>query len=252
VTHFQTLGVRLDAVQIPDVISKIEDWTRESGRCHFIAVANVHVLMEAQHSPVFKTALDSADLCVPDGMPLVWIGRLRGYPLKRRVYGPDLLLDFCSETNAKGYRHFFYGGAPGVPEALAAKLKRQFPMLGVAGTYSPPFRPLTPEEDAQVVEMINGAAADILWVGLGCPKQELWMYEHRHQLRVPVLVGVGQAFDLHAGRLQQAPVWMREHGLEWLFRLFKEPQRLWRRYILYGSEFILYVALELLGLRKTE
>jgi N-acetylglucosaminyldiphosphoundecaprenol N-acetyl-beta-D-mannosaminyltransferase len=244
------LGVRVDAVQIPDVIAQMEQWIARRDTCHYIAVTNVHVLMEARHSPSFRMVLDSADLCVPDGMPLVWIGRSRGYPLKHRVYGPDLLLDFCQETNAKGYRHFFYGGAPGVPEALAAKLKCKFPMLEVAGTYSPPFRSLTSEEDARVVEMINGAAPDVLWVGLGCPKQESWMYEHCKQLRVPVLVGVGQAFDLHAGRLKQAPAWMREHGLEWLFRLMAEPRRLWRRYLIYNSEFVFSELLELLGVRK--
>src|SRR6202165_5660765 len=179
---FNVLGVRVDAVQIPGVVAQMEAWISHRFRSHFIAVTNVHVLMEARHSPSFRKVLDSANLCVPDGMPLVWIGRSRGYPLKRRVYGPDLLLDFCRETNAKGYRHFFYGGAPGVPEALAAKLKCQFPMLEVAGTYSPPFRPLTPEEDAGVVEMINRAEADVFWVGLGCPKQEWWMYEDREQL----------------------------------------------------------------------
>lgn len=247
---FRVLGVRVDAVQIPGVVAQMEAWISHRERSHFIAVTNVHVLMEARHSPFFRRVLDSADLCVPDGMPLVWIGCSRGYPLKHRVYGPDLLLDFCRETNAKGYRHFFYGGAPGVPEALAAKLKPQFPMLEVAGTYSPPFRPLTPEEDARVVEMINRAAPDVLWVGLGCPKQECWMYEHREQLRVPVLVGVGQAFDLHAGLLQQAPVWMREHGLEWLFRLLTEPRRLWRRYLIYNSEFVFSELLEFLGVRK--
>jgi len=244
------LGVRLDAVQISDVIARMESWISHRERSHFIAVTNVHVLMEARHSPLFRTVLDSADLCVPDGMPLVWIGRSRGYPLKQRVYGPDLLLDFCRETNAKGYRHFFYGGAPGIPEALAAKLKCQFPMLEVAGTYSPPFRPLTPEEDARVVEMINRARADLLWVGLGCPKQESWMFEHRDCLNVPVLVGVGAAFDFHTGRSKQAPAWMREHGLEWLFRLLTEPRRLWRRYLIYGSQFVFFVALEMLGLGK--
>ena len=248
--RFRVLGVRVDAMQIPDVIAQMEQWIAQRGTCHYITVTNVHVLMEAQHSSLFRTVLDSADLCVPDGMPLVWISRSRGYPLKRRVYGPDLLLDFCRETNAKGCRHFFYGGAPGVPEALAAKLKRQFPMLEVAGTYSPPFRPLTPEEDARTVEMINRAAADVVWVGLGCPKQELWMYEHRDQLRVPVLVGVGQAFDIHADRLQQAPVWMREHGLEWLFRLLADPRRLWRRYLIYNSEFVLSELLEIMVVKK--
>ena len=237
----------MDAVQISEVVAQIEAWISHRQTSHFIAVTNVHVLMEARHSPTFRKVLDSADLCVPDGMPLVWLGRSRGYPLSRRVYGPDLLLDFCRETNGKGYRHFFYGGAPGVAKALAEKLKAQFPMLEVAGVHSPPFRPLTPEEDAREVEMIIHSAADVLWVGLGCPKQECWMYEHRDRLRVPVLVGVGQAFDIHAGRLRQAPVWMREHGLEWLFRLKTEPRRLWKRYLVYNSEFVFSELLELFG-----
>jgi N-acetylglucosaminyldiphosphoundecaprenol N-acetyl-beta-D-mannosaminyltransferase len=170
---FRVLGVQVHALQIPDVIHQMEAWISHRCGSHFIAVANVHVLMEARHSLSFRRVLNSADLCVPDGMPLVWIGRSRGYSLKQRVYGPDLLLDFCRETNAKGNRHFFYGGAVGVPEALAAKLKCQFPMLEVAGTYSPPFRPLTPEEDASIVEMINRAGADVLWVGLGCPRRSI-------------------------------------------------------------------------------
>jgi N-acetylglucosaminyldiphosphoundecaprenol N-acetyl-beta-D-mannosaminyltransferase len=249
-SSYHVLGIRLDAVQISGVVAQMEEWISQRDGSHFIAVTNIHVLMEARHNLSFRRVLDAADLCVPDGMPLVWIGRLRGHQLKHRVYGPDLLLDFCRETKAKGYRHFFYGGAPGVPEALAAKLKHQFPMLEVAGTYSPPFRPLTPEEDARVVEMINRAGADVLWVGLGCPKQELWMYEHREMLRTPVLVGVGQAFDIHAGRLRQAPAWMREHGLEWLFRFAAEPRRLWRRYLIYNSEFVFSELLEILGVRK--
>jgi len=248
--HYSILGVRVDAVQVPDVVARMVEWIRGREGSHFIVVTNVHVLMESKHNPSFRNVLDAADLCVPDGMPLVWIGRLRGYLLKHRVYGPDLLMDFCRITNARGYRHFFYGGAPGVPEALAEKLKCEFPMLNVVGTYSPPFRTLTQEEDARVIDMINRARVDVLWVGLGCPKQELWMYEHREQLRVPVAVGVGQAFDIHAGRLRQAPVWMREHGLEWLFRLCAEPRRLWKRYLIYNSEFILSEMLEVLRVRR--
>ena len=247
---FRVLGIRMDAVQIPGVVAKMEEWISRRQGAHYIAVTNVHVLMEARHNISFRRVLDAADLCVPDGMPLVWIGRLRGHPLKRRVYGPDLLLDFCRDTNAKAYRHFFYGGASGVPEALVAKLKCQFPMLEVAGTYSPPFRPLTTEEDVDVVNMINRLNADVLWVGLGCPKQELWMYEHCKQLRAPVIVAVGQAFDIHSGRLKQAPVWMREYGLEWLFRLMAEPRRLWRRYLIYNSEFVFGELLEILGIKK--
>jgi len=242
------LGVRVDAVQIPDVIKEMGKWISQRDRPHYIAVANVHVVMEARHDPSFKKVLEEADLCVPDGMPLIWVGRLRGHKLQRRVYGPDLLLEFCRETQEMGYRHYFYGGAPGVPEELSEKLKGQFPQLNVAGVCSPPFRPMTAEEDARQVEMINQATPDVLWVGLGCPKQERWMREHRDRLRVPVLVGVGQAFDIHSGRSKQAPKWLREHGLEWLYRLLCEPRRLWRRYLLYNSEFIFWESLELLRL----
>ncbi|GAC1436504.1 MAG: WecB/TagA/CpsF family glycosyltransferase [Terriglobales bacterium] len=247
---YHVLGIRMDAVQIPQVIAKMEAWIAQRDTCRFIAVTNVHVLMEARHEPSFRRVLDSADLCVPDGMPLVWIGRSHGFPLEHRVYGPDLLLDFCRATETKHYRHFFYGGQPGVPEKLAARLKDKFPSLEIAGTYSPPFRALTPQEDTQIIESINQAAPDVLWVGLGCPKQEHWMFQHRDRLRVPVQVGVGQAFDLHAGRLKQAPSWMRNHGFEWLFRLASEPRRLWRRYLLYNSEFVFNELLELLGVTR--
>jgi N-acetylglucosaminyldiphosphoundecaprenol N-acetyl-beta-D-mannosaminyltransferase len=249
---FRVLGVRFEALQIPGVMARMEEWIERRDGGHYIAVSNVHGVMESRHNAAFREVLDEADLCVPDGMPVIWIGRLRGHKLKHRVYGPDLLLGFCRETEAKGYRHFFYGGGTGVAEALARKLREEFPKLEIAGTYSPPFRKLTEEEDARVVEMINGAKADVLWVGLGCPKQEMWMREHRERLRVPVQVGVGQAFDIHAGLLRQAPRWMREHGLEWLFRLAAEPRRLWRRYLVYNTEFIFCELAEVLGLRKFE
>src|SRR6266849_6005227 len=141
---YRVLGVRFDAVQIPGVVARMEEWIAKRERAHYVAISNVHVVMEARHSVTFRKVLDSADLCVPDGMPLVWVGRMRGHKLEHRVYGPDLFLSFFRETQTKGYRHFFYGGAPGVPEALAAKLREQFPTLEVVGTYSPPFRPLTP------------------------------------------------------------------------------------------------------------
>jgi N-acetylglucosaminyldiphosphoundecaprenol N-acetyl-beta-D-mannosaminyltransferase len=179
-----------------------------------------------------------------------WLGRRHGFEMRRRVYGPELMTTFCEQTATKGYRHFFYGGAPGVAEDLALRFVSRFSGVAVAGTYSPPFRALSPEEDCEVVAAINRSQADIVWVGLGTPKQERWMFEHRARLNVPVLVGVGAAFDLHAGRLKQAPAWMREHGLEWSFRLMAEPRRLWRRYLIYGSEFVFYIALEMLGLRK--
>ena len=249
---FHALGTRINALQIPDVISEMETWIRDPARTHFIAVANVHVVMEAWHDKSFNEVLTGAGLCVPDGMPLIWLGRLKGHVLPRRVYGPDLLLEFCRATHGRGYRHFFYGGAPGAPEALAEHLKKQFPQMNIAGCFSPPFHPITPDEDAHHIEMINQSGTDILWVGLGCPKQERWMYVHRDRLRVPVLVGIGQAFDIHSGRSKQAPAWLRNHGGEWLYRLLSEPRRLWRRYLIYNSEFIFWESLEILGLKRFE
>jgi N-acetylglucosaminyldiphosphoundecaprenol N-acetyl-beta-D-mannosaminyltransferase len=248
---FQVLGVRVDAVQVSDIVARMEDWIRaRSGSCcHTIAPTSMHGIVEAQHDPSFKEILNSTDAVVPDGMPLVWLGRRRGHHLPRRVYGPDLVLEFCEKTAGRGCRHFFYGGEPGVPERLAESLKRRFPTIEVCGTLSPPFRPLDPEEDKEIATLISGAAPDVLWVGLGTPKQERWMHEHRDQLHVPVLVSVGAAFDILSGRRNQAPRWMREHGLEWLFRLLQEPRRLWRRYLIYGAEFIAYLAVDRLRLK---
>lgn len=247
---FSVLGVRVCAVQIPNVIAQMEEWIAQRKMCRFIAVTGMHGIMEAQHDSRFKTILNSADLVVPDGMPLIWVGRTRGIPLQRRVYGPEMMLAFFASTASKGYRHFMYGGAPGVPERLAKVLMQRFPGTVIAGTYSPPFGPPTPSESTSAIEMINNAAPDIVWVGLSTPKQERWMRDTCSVLEVPVLVGVGAAFDIHSGIKKQAPVWMREHGFEWLYRLLQEPRRLWRRYIIYGAEFVFCVALELLGLRR--
>ena len=249
-TSCQVLGVQIRAVQIADVIARMEEWIHDRGGGHSIAATSMHGIVEAQRDPKFKEALNSADLVVPDGMPLVWLGRRAGCHLPRRVYGPDLMLAFCEQTAGRGYRHFFYGGEPGVPQRLAESLKQRFPAMEVCGTFSPPFRPLDPEEDQEIATMIRRAAPDVLWVGLGTPKQERWMCERRGKLNVPVLVSVGAAFDILSGRQNQAPEWMREHGLEWLFRLLQEPRRLWRRYLVGGVRFVVYLALESLKLRR--
>jgi N-acetylglucosaminyldiphosphoundecaprenol N-acetyl-beta-D-mannosaminyltransferase len=247
---FPLLGIRVDAVQIDDVVRQMEAWiqNRESG--HFIAVTGMHGVTEAQHDPEFAEILNGASLVVPDGYPLVVLARWRGFPLKRRVYGPELLETFCAATTRKSYRHFFYGGAPNVATDLAQGFAQRYPDLQIAGTYCPPFRSLSAEEDRKIMELIEQSNPDVLWVGLSTPKQERWMSEHRNKLRVPVMVGVGAAFDFHTGRVAQAPKWMREHGFEWLFRLATEPRRLWRRYLIFGSEFIWLVVLELMGVRK--
>jgi N-acetylglucosaminyldiphosphoundecaprenol N-acetyl-beta-D-mannosaminyltransferase len=226
----------------------MERWISERKGCHYIAVTGMHGVMEAQHDPFFKRILNSADLVVPDGMPLVWLGRHHGHKLQRRVYGPELMERFSCATGSK-YRHFFYGGAPGVPALLADILTKKSG-INVVGNYSPPFRTVSQEEDEEILEYIHAAKPDVLWVGLSTPKQERWMYEHRPRLQVPVVVGVGAAFDLNSGRIRQAPSWMREHGLEWSFRLLQEPRRLWRRYLVYGSEFVWNVTSELLSLRR--
>jgi len=244
---FNVLGVRVDAVQIPDVMARMERWIGEKRGSRMIAVTGMHGVTEAQHQPQLKQVLNSADLVVPDGMPLVWLGRLRGFGLRRRVYGPELMREFCRAAAAKRYRQFFYGGAPGVAEELGERLRREFPGLIVAGTFSPPFRELTGEECEDVARMIRAAAPDVIWVGLSTPRQERWMAEFRARLNGPVMVGVGAAFDLNTGRVRQAPAWMREHGLEWLWRLLMEPRRLWRRYLVLGPEFVWRVGLELLG-----
>lgn len=247
-SSFRVLGVRVDAVQIPDVIHILEQWIAERDRAHYVAVTGMHGVSESQNDSYFRTALQSSDLVVADGMPLVWLGRWHGFAMKRRVYGPELTAIFMQQTGGR-YRHFFYGGAPGVADKLA-EVSRQRYGINVVGTYCPPFRPLTPEEDAQVVELINSAQPDLVWVGLSTPKQEKWMYEHRDKLNVPAMLGVGAAFDLNTGKLRQAPRWMRENGLEWLFRLLAEPRRLWRRYLVNGSKFVWSVVLELTGLRS--
>lgn len=252
-SQFRVLGVRVDAAQIPKVIARMEEWIARRKGCRFVAVTGMHGVTEAQHDGKFKEILNAAELVVADGYPLVWLGRRKGFAsLRRRVYGPELMEAFCEQTARKGYRHFFYGGAPGVAKELAERFAERYPGLEVAGTYCPPFRAMTDEEDGEAVAAIEEARADIVWVGLSTPKQERWMFEHRERLSVPVLIGVGAAFDFHTGRVARAPDWMRENGLEWLFRLLQEPRRLWRRYLVYGSQFAVLVILESLGWRKSQ
>jgi N-acetylglucosaminyldiphosphoundecaprenol N-acetyl-beta-D-mannosaminyltransferase len=249
--RFSVLGVAFDAVQIPDVINQMQRWITQRQACRYIAVAGMHGITEARHNAEFRKAVADADLVVADGMPVVWLGRLRGHFMPRRVYGPELMLRFCKETALAGYRHYLLGGAPGVPEQLARSIEKVCSGITIVGTHSPPFRASTSEEDAELIENINRAAPDVLWVGLGTPKQEVWMRRHRDKLRVPVIIGVGAAFDFLSFRKRQAPVWMQERGLEWLFRLFQEPRRLWKRYSFGGFEFLFLVTLELLGWRRS-
>lgn len=250
--RFPVLGVTFDAVQIPEVIARMREWIAQRDPCRYIAVTGMHGIIEARHKTEMRQALAGADMVVADGMPVVWIGRARGHALARRVYGPELMFRFCWETASTGCRHYFLGGAPGVADQLVRTLERTCPGISIVGTASPPFRPSSVEEQTAVIAQINQAKPDVLWVGLGTPKQELWMYQHKDKLGVPVIIGVGAAFDFLSSRKRQAPVWMRERGFEWLFRLVQEPVRLWKRYLVGGFEFVFLVALELLGLRRFE
>ena len=243
---FRILGVPVHAVQIPYVVSQIQRWIGSGGTARYIAITGMHGIAESGSDRELRRALDSADLVVPDGMPLVWLGRWHRHQLKRRVYGPELMETFCRETGSR-YRHFFYGGGPGTAHRLADSLQKRYGIL-VAGTYCPPFRPLTEEELGDVTSRLEEAAPDVLWVGLSTPKQEKWMHQNRGKLSVPVMLGVGAAFDINSGRTRQAPAWMREHGLEWLFRLSTEPRRLWRRYLVLIPKAAGLAILELVGL----
>jgi N-acetylglucosaminyldiphosphoundecaprenol N-acetyl-beta-D-mannosaminyltransferase len=216
---------------------------------HYVCVTNIHGIVESQRDPDLRRIHNAAGLVTPDGMPLVWISRLRGFTHVQRVYGPDLMLMLCQRSVEQGYRHFFYGGGERVPERLAANLQRRFPGLRVAGVYSPPYRPLTDEEDERIVRCINNAGTHIVWVGLSTPKQERWMAKHVGRLEASVLIGVGAAFDFHVGLKKQAPRWMQHGGLEWFFRLATEPGRLWRRYAVNIPTFLWLCLLQTLGLR---
>jgi N-acetylglucosaminyldiphosphoundecaprenol N-acetyl-beta-D-mannosaminyltransferase len=243
IPSYRVLDVRVDAVQIPDAVQILEAWIQERGPARYVAVTGMHGVSVSREDAEFRGILRHASLVVADGMPLVWLGRLQGFKhMRRRVYGPELMETFCRETGSR-YRHFFYGGAPGVADALA-QAERERHGIQIAGTYCPPFRPLTEQEEMEVQRLVQESRPDVLWVGLSTPKQERWMYEHRTTLHVPVMLGVGAAFDLNIGRLKQAPAWMRENGLEWLFRLCAEPRRLWQRYMVNGSKFLWAVCVE--------
>jgi N-acetylglucosaminyldiphosphoundecaprenol N-acetyl-beta-D-mannosaminyltransferase len=243
------LGVRVSAINMAQALSIIDGWIARRQQ-HYVCVSGVHGVMESQRDEDLRRIHNDAGLVTPDGMPLVWLSRLHGHAHVERVYGPDLMLALSEHSLAKGYKHFFYGGGEGVHERLTSNLRHRFSGLRVVGGYCPPFRPLSSAEDEQIVETINEADPDIVWVGLSTPKQERWMVEHVGRLTAPVMIGVGAAFDFHAGLKKQAPRWMQRSGLEWLFRLVTEPRRLWRRYLVNNPLFVLLVLRQALGFNR--
>jgi N-acetylglucosaminyldiphosphoundecaprenol N-acetyl-beta-D-mannosaminyltransferase len=245
------LGIGVSAITLSQALATIEGWLSRREQ-HYVCVTGVHGIMESQRDEALRRIHNRAGLVTPDGMPLVWLSRLSGQSHVERVYGPDLMLACCDRSVVRGYRHFFYGGGQGVAQRLAERLGSRYPGLSVAGTFTPPFSPLSTAEDEAIVREINNAGPDIVWVGLSTPKQERWMDAHVGRLHAPVLIGVGAAFDFHAGLKKQAPGWVQRAGLEWLFRLGTEPRRLWRRYLRNNPAFIWGVLLQTTGITRYE
>jgi N-acetylglucosaminyldiphosphoundecaprenol N-acetyl-beta-D-mannosaminyltransferase len=232
------LGVHINAIDMPIAIETIERWV-DTGQREYVAVCAVHSIMEADRDPAFRDILNKAGLRVPDGMPLVWLSQRAGHQQTGRVRGADLVDALCARSAQTGHHHYFYGGAPGIAQEMARRLQVRHPGLQVAGASTPAALAVGEEEPPSVIETINAAQPDILWIGLGCPKQEWWMALHRDSLDVPVVIGVGAAFDFHSGAVNQAPLWMQNTGLEWVHRLFSEPERLASRYFACNTRFAL-------------
>lgn len=248
-TRHNILGVYASAINIPIALDTIAGWVGRREQ-HYVCITGVHGVIESQDDPELRRIHNAAGMVTPDGMPLVWLMRGAGHRHVARVYGPDLMLAVFAESARRGYRHYFYGGGEGIAELLAERLSARFPGAQIVGTYCPPFRALSAEEDAAVVAQINAARPDIVWVGLSTPKQERWMAAHLGKVEAPVLIGVGAAFDFHAGVKPQAPRWMQRSGLEWLFRMASEPRRLAGRYLRNNPRFAYLIVGQLLGLRR--
>ncbi|HKO13746.1 MAG TPA: WecB/TagA/CpsF family glycosyltransferase [Acidobacteriaceae bacterium] len=243
------LGVGIDAVDLPRAVEAIaSSIARRDGG--YVCVTGVHGVMESQRDPTFRRILNESLVTTPDGMPMVWVGRARGFTRMRRVYGPDLMLELCRRSRDAGFSHFLYGGIPGVAGQLAQRLIERFPGLRVLGTYTPPFRPLTDAEEDALVQHITALRPDIIWVGLSTPRQERFMARLAPRVAPAVMIGVGAAFDFHTGRVRQAPRWMQQCGLEWLFRAIQEPRRLGPRYARNNVPFIFRILLQSLGVGR--
>ncbi len=234
------LGIHVSVTDLDGTVDTFARWI-DRGERHLVCVSDMNSLLHARADEQLTQVFNTSGLTVPDGMPLVWAGKRAGFDRMGRVAGPDLLERVMAEAADRGWTQYFYGGAEGVAEELRDTFQDRHPALKVVGVHCPPYRPLAEAEDAAVVAELNSSKADIIWIGLGAPKQERWMAEHRDRLDAAILIGVGAAFDFHTGRLDRAPLWMQRAGLEWSYRLYKEPKRLWRRYVLGIPRFLLGV-----------
>ncbi|NJR50154.1 MAG: WecB/TagA/CpsF family glycosyltransferase [Leptolyngbyaceae cyanobacterium CSU_1_3] len=233
----EVLGTRIDCTSYAEACDRIQRWATQKTSCYVVA-ANVHVVMTAYWRKPYQQVLKSAALVTPDGMPLVWALRLLKDPTQTRVYGPDLMLSWCDRAAQSGLSIYLYGGTEAILEKLHHNLQQRFPNLTIAGSYAPPFRDLTAAEEARDCDRIHASGASVVFVALGCPKQEEWMARQQGKLQA-VAIGVGAAFSFHSGQVPQAPRWLMHLGLEWLCRFAAEPRRLWKRYLFNNPAFVL-------------
>lgn len=239
------IGAPIDSLSWDAALTRLSGWAaaRES---RYVCICNVHSVVTARQDPAFADVVREADMATPDGAPVAWLMRRLGMASQERINGPDLMWRYCAQAAQRGESIYLYGGRQQTLDILQRRLMEAFPGLRIAGTHSPPYRPLTVAEDEAVVEAINASGAGTVWVSLGCPKQEKWMAEHRGRINA-VMVGVGAAFDYHAGTIPRAPLWIQRNGLEWLHRLCSEPRRLWKRYLVTNTLFVFYAGMQLLG-----
>jgi len=239
------LGTNVNVGNVDDVLGEIEI-NLEKIKGNYICVSNVHTTIMAYEDSYYRSIQNEAFMVLPDGRPLSILSKIRGHKNAERITGPDIFDKILKNSEKKGFTHYFYGSTQNTLDKLKDKLMYQYPNLNIIGTFSPPFRVLTADEDREIVETINKINPDFLWLGLGAPKQEIWMYEHKNIIN-SIMVGVGAAFDYHAGNIKRAPKFMQNLGLEWVFRLIQEPRRLWRRYFHSNSKFLFLIFKEILS-----
>lgn len=233
-------------------VDRIEHWTNlRDRRCRQVVVTGFHGLMEAHKNPAVHAVLNSADLWVPDGIAPVWLARLRGHKNVVRTPGAEIMVEFLERANHKNLSSYFYGDTEQTLDALCNTVSRKYPGHRIAGSYSPPFRPLTPDEESAIIDRINAARPDVLWVALGMPKQDIWIHQRLSRLNVPVAIGVGAAFAFVAGTVSRCPSWMGNAGFEWVYRFLREPHKLWRRDLFDGPRFIFYAGIDLFRNRES-
>lgn len=247
------LGSRVHLVSVAATVDHMERWISEKDAlCRQVVATGFHGLMEGYKNPAICSILNSADLWVPDGIAPVWLARMRGHRDAVRSPGAEIMAEFLRRSNEKGYRSYFYGDTEQTLAALCGAVARKYPGHTIAGVYSPPFRSLTPSEEHEIIDQINAARPDILWVALGTPKQDIWIHERLAKLNVPVAIGVGAAFAFIAGTVPRCPDWVGRTGFEWVYRFIKEPSKLWRRDLLDGPRFIFIAGMELLRTKNTD